>query len=109
MKPASAAAERLHASFRLTRYVTPSGRCQIRGGQKGGLPVCDKNGLLANETVISAKAGGKTMTADVPMKLKHFAAQVATAPQSTMPFSHGVASGGQQSGMSAVTDAGSSD
>jgi len=44
------------------------------------------------------------MTADVPRKLKHLSAQVAMAPQSSMAFSHGLALGGQQSGMSSVME-----
>jgi hypothetical protein len=60
--------------------------------------------LAANDAVIVAKAEGNTMTADVPRKLKHLSAQVAMAPQSSMAFSHGLALGGQQSGMSSVME-----
>jgi hypothetical protein len=68
--------------------------------------------LLANEAVIFAKvAGNTTIEDDVPAKLKHVSAQIAIALQSYVAFSHGFALGGQQSGMSAITDisAGSSD
>jgi hypothetical protein len=40
---------------------------------------------------------------DVPAKLKHFSAQVAMLPQSSMAW-HGFALGGQQSCMSSVMD-----
>ena len=83
----------------------------MRGGRKGGLPVCEENGLPANEACIFAKVEGNTMIEDVPAKPKHFSAQVAMAAQSSMAFSHGSALGGQQSGMPSVTDmpAGSGD
>jgi hypothetical protein len=54
-----------------------------------------------------AEAEGNTTAASMPAKLKHFSAQVVMAPQSA--FSHGLNKGGQQSGMSSVTDAGSGD
>jgi hypothetical protein len=54
-----------------------------------------------------AEAEGNTTAASMPAKLKHFSAQVVMAPQSA--FSHGLNIGGQQSGMSSVTDAGSGD
>jgi hypothetical protein len=88
----AATAKRFHASFGLTRYVASSGRCQTRGGRKGGLPVCEENGLPAKNAAIFAQAEGKTMIEDnVPAKLKHFSAQVAMAVQSSMAFSHGFA------------------
>jgi hypothetical protein len=63
--------------------------------------------LLAKNVAIFAQAEGKTMIEDnVPAKLKHLSAQVAMAAQSSMTFSHGLALGGQQSGMSSITDAG---
>jgi hypothetical protein len=92
------------ASFPLTRDVTSSGRCQARGGRKGGLPVCEENELAANGIVMLAKAEGNTMTEDVPAKLKHLSAQVAMAAQSSMTFAHGSAFWGQQSGMSSIAD-----
>jgi hypothetical protein len=101
-----------HASFGLTRCVTSSGRCQTRGGRKGGLPVCEGNGLLAKSAAIFAQAEGKTMIEDnVPAKLKHLSTQVAMAAQSSMAFSHGLALGGQQSVISSIMDmsAGSAD
>src|SRR6266481_3318114 len=94
-----------HASLGLTRNVASSGRCQIRGGRKGGLPVCEENELVANDAVIFAEVDGNTIVEDdVPAKLKHFSAQVAMAAQSSMAFSHGLALWGQQSGMSSITD-----
>jgi hypothetical protein len=79
------------ASFAFTRDVTSSGRCQARGGRKGGLPVCEENGLAANGIVMLAKVEGNSMIEDVPTKLKHLTAQVAMVPQSSMAFSHGFA------------------
>jgi len=80
------------ASFPLTRDVTSSGRCQIRGGRKGGLPVCEENGLAASGIIMLAKGEGNTMIdEDATAKLKHFSAQVAMAAQSSMAFSHGFA------------------
>src|SRR5260370_8057720 len=102
----------LRASFGLTRVVACSGRCQTRGGRKGGLLVCEENGLLAKNAAIFAQAEGKTMVEDnVPTKLKHFSTQVAMAAQSSMAFSHGLASCGQQSVISSIMDmsAGSGD
>ena len=88
----TATAKRFHASFRLTRYVTSSGRCQTRGGRKGGLPSCEEKGLLTNDAVILAEVEGNTILDDnVPVKLKHFSAQVAMLAQSSMAFSHGFA------------------
>jgi hypothetical protein len=86
------------------RHVTSAGRCQARGGRKGGLLACEENGLAANGAVISAKVEANMMTADVPTKPKHLSAQVAMAPQPSMAFSHGSALGGQQSGMSSIMD-----
>ncbi len=94
-----------HASLGLTRNVASSGRCQIRGGRKGGLPVCEENELVANDAVIFAEVDGNTIVEDdVPAKLKHFSAQVAMVPQSSMAFSHGLALWGQQSDISSVID-----
>jgi hypothetical protein len=93
------------ASFPLTRAVTSLGGCQIRGGRKGGLPVCEANGLAASGIVRLAKVEGNTMIGNaVPAKLQHLSAQVAMAAQSSMAFSHGFALWGQQSGMSSITD-----
>ena len=93
------------ASFPLTRDVTSSGRCQIRGGRKGGLPVCEANGLAANGIVMLAKGERNTMIDDAAAaKLQHFSAQVAMAAQSSMAFAHGSAIWGQQSGMSSIAD-----
>jgi hypothetical protein len=101
----TATAKRFHASFRLTRYVASSGRCQTRGGRKGGLPVCEENGLLAKNDAIFAPAEGKTMIEDdVPAKLKHLSTQVAMVAQSSMAFSHGFALCGQQSVISSIMD-----
>jgi hypothetical protein len=70
------------ANFPLTRDVTSSGGCQIRGGRKGGLPVCEANGLAASGIVMLAKVEGNTMIDDaVATKLKHFSAQVAMLAQ----------------------------
>ena len=92
------------ASLGLTRNVASSGRCQIRGGRKGGLPVCEENELVANDAVIFAEVDGNTIVEDdVPVKLKHFSAQVAMVAQSSIAFSHGFALWGQQS-MSSVMD-----
>jgi hypothetical protein len=77
----------------------------MRGGRKGGLPVCEANGLAGNGIVILAKVEGNTMIdAAAPAKLKHLSAQVAMAAQSSMAFAHGSAFGGQQSGMSSIAD-----
>src|SRR5262249_9922826 len=92
------------ANFPLTRDVTSSGRCQIRGGRKGGLPVCEESGLAADGIVMLAKVEGNTTIEDVPTKLKHFSAHVAMVPQLSMAFSHGSAFCGQQSGMSSIAD-----
>jgi hypothetical protein len=62
-----------------------------------------------NEMVSVAEAEGNTTAASMPAKLKHFSAQVAMAPQSSIAFSHGPTIRGQQSGISSVTDAGSGD
>ena len=94
-----------HASFRLTRDVAFSGRCQTRGGRKGGAPVCEENGLCVQGVVIFAKLAGNVMIDDdVPAKLKHFSAQVAMVPQWSMAGPHGFALGGQQSCMSSIAD-----
>jgi hypothetical protein len=60
--------------------------------------------LPANESVIFAEVEGNTIIEDVPAKLKHFSAQVAMVPQSSMAFSHGLVLWGQQSDMSSVID-----
>jgi hypothetical protein len=68
--------------------------------------------LAASGIVMLAKAEGNTMIDDaMPAKLKHFSAHVAMLPQLSMAFSHGLALGGQQSGMPSITDmsAGSGD
>ena len=76
----------------------------MRGGRKGGLPICDENGLLPNKGVIFAKVAGNAMVDDdVAAKPKHFSAQVAMVPQSSMALSHGFAFG-QQSCMSSIAD-----
>ena len=106
-----ATAKRLSREL-LGSRVTSSGRCQIRGGRKGGLLVCEENELLAKNAAIFAQAEGKTMVEDnVPTKLKHFSTQVAMAAQSSMAFSHGFALCGQQSVISSIMDmsAGSGD
>jgi hypothetical protein len=60
--------------------------------------------LLANGVAIFAKVEGNTMIEDdAPAKLKHFSAQVAMVPQSSMALSHGFAFG-QQSSMSSIAD-----
>ena len=83
----AATAKRVHASLGLTRNVASSGRCQTRGGRKGGLPACEENGLLANVAVIFAEVEGNTIVADdVTAKLKHFSAQVAMVAQSSHGF-----------------------
>jgi hypothetical protein len=108
----AATTKRFHASFGLTRDVASSGRCQIRGGLKGGLPVCEENGLAANKAVIFAKVEGNTIfDDDVPVKLKHLSTQVAMAAQSSMAFSHGFPLCGQHSVISSIMDmsAGSGD
>jgi hypothetical protein len=69
------------------------------------VPICEENGLRSKGAIIFAKvAGNTTVEKDVPAKLKHFSAQVAMLPQSSMAWSHGFAMGGQQSGMSSVID-----
>ena len=76
----------------------------MRGGRKGGLPVCDENGLPPNKGVIFAKVAENAIVDDnVAAKLKHFSAQVAMVPQSSMALSHGFAFG-QQSCMSSIAD-----
>jgi hypothetical protein len=88
----AATAKRVHVSLRLRRNVASSAKCQIRGGRKGGLLACEENGLPANDAVIFAKIEGNTTFDDnVPVKLKHFSAQVAMAAQSSMALSHGFA------------------
>jgi hypothetical protein len=48
--------------------------------------------LLANDAIIFAEIEGNTIVDDeVPVKPKHFSAQVAMAAQSFMAFSHGLA------------------
>jgi hypothetical protein len=48
--------------------------------------------LLTNDVVIFVEVEGKTIVDDdVPVKLKHFRAQVAMVAQSSMAFSHGFA------------------
>jgi hypothetical protein len=55
------------------------------------VPVCEENGLTADDAVTFAKVEGNMMIEDsVPTKLKHFSAQVAMVPQSS-PLSHGFA------------------
>src|SRR5262245_18345503 len=82
---------------------TSAGRCQIRGGRKGGLPGSEANGLAANGIARLAKAEGNTMIDDAaPAKLKHFSAHVAMLAQSSMAFAHGSTFWGQQSGMSCI-------
>jgi hypothetical protein len=55
------------------------------------VPVCEENGLTANDAVIFAKVEGNTKIEDgVPATLKHFSAQVAMVPQSSA-LSHGFA------------------
>jgi hypothetical protein len=76
----------------------------MRGGRKGGLPACEENGSPVNEAGSFAKVEGNTMIEDAPAKPKHFSAQVAMVPQSSMAFSQGLALCGQQSGMSPITD-----
>jgi hypothetical protein len=100
----AAAAERISRELVSTRDVTLSGRCQARGGRNGGLPVCDERALASKEAAIFIKVEGNTMIEDVPTKPKHFTAQVAMLAQWSMPFSHGLALWGQQSGMSSVME-----
>jgi hypothetical protein len=60
--------------------------------------------LVANDAVIFAEVDGNSIVEDdVPVKLKHFSAQVAMVAQSSIAFSHGFALWGQQS-MSSVMD-----
>ena len=88
----------------LTLELASSGRCQARGGRKGGLPVCEANGLKTKVVTIFAKFKGNTMADDdVPAKLKHFSAQAAIVPQSSA-LSHGFDLWGQQSCISSIAD-----
>src|SRR5262249_33802056 len=96
---------RTHVALALCARATftSAGRCQIRGGRKGGLPGSEANGLAANGIARLAKAEGNTMIDDAaPAKLKHFSAHVAMLAQSSMAFAHGSPFWGQQSGMSCI-------
>jgi hypothetical protein len=76
----------------------------MRGGRKGGLPVCEYNGLLAKEKSRSPNNNGKKTSDDVPAMPKQFIGQAAIdEQQSSMVFSEGGFLWGQQS-MSSMED-----
>jgi hypothetical protein len=78
----------------------------MRGGRKGGLPVCERNGLLAKEKDRTPTSNGKTISDDVPAMPKQFIGQVAMDEQQpSMAFSDdGTFLWGQQSMSSMVDD-----
>jgi len=87
-----------NATHRLTqcRAGTSSMRYQTQGGRKGGLLDCERKTWLTSVGIVSARISGK-LRADKAgtKKLQH------TEAQGAMDFalSHGVAPGGQQSGI----------
>jgi hypothetical protein len=86
--------------------VTPAvWRCQLRGGRKGGLPVWEWKSPLSNSGITLASVSGNDSGDDAPVEqLKHFNAQVAMVPQSSMALSQGLAAGGQHSCIGSVAD-----
>jgi hypothetical protein len=88
----------LSASESSRRRHLLSGRCQTRGGRKGGLPVWEWKSLLSNGDITPASSSGNDSGDEATVdELKHFMAQVAMVPQSSMALSQGLAAGGQQS------------
>jgi hypothetical protein len=76
----------------------------MRGGRKGGLPICERNKWLSNGGATLATIDGNTTgETDAPAMLKHFSAQTAMEPQSVIPLSQGLAWRGQQT-MSSIAD-----
>jgi hypothetical protein len=86
--------------------VTPAvWRRQMRGGQKGGLPVWEWKSPPSNSGITLASASGNDSSDEAPVEqLKHFNAQVAMVRQSSMALSQGLAAGGQQSCIGSVPD-----
>jgi hypothetical protein len=70
----------------------------MRGGRKGGLPICERNELLSNcGLTLAAIDRNATIEEDAPEKPKHLRAQAAIEVQPPIALSQGLVSGGQQS------------
>ena len=70
----------------------------MRGGRKGGLPVCECNVLLAKKKGRSPASNGKMINDDVPAMPKQFIGQVAMDEQQpSVAFSEDGFLWGQQS------------
>jgi hypothetical protein len=65
--------------------LTPSSlavwESQMRGGRKGGLPICECNGLLAKEKGTLPSSNGKTTNDDVAISPRQFIGHVAIDEQ----------------------------
>jgi hypothetical protein len=92
------------ASAGLTPITFTVQESQRRGGRKGGLPVCECNGLLANAKGRLPRRNGKRINEAVAGRPKQFIGQVAmNEQQSSMGFSEDGLLWGQQS-MSSIED-----
>jgi hypothetical protein len=92
------------ASAGLTPMAVPVSGSQMRGGRKGGLPVCECNGLLAKDKGTLPSNNGKKVNDDVPVKPKQFIGHVAMdEQQSGTVCSLGAFLWGQQS-MSSIAE-----
>src|SRR5437764_372187 len=92
------------ASFRLTRNGTSSGRCQTRGGRKGGVPGRERYELLAREgAMLEIRRGKRKAEEEAAETPKQLSAQTPIDPQSAIDLSHGLARG-QQSDISSPAD-----
>ena len=100
----SACPHKRSASAGLTPMTLPVSGSQTRGGRKGGLPVCECNGLLAKDMGMLPSSNGKIIKKGVPTKPKQFVEHVAMdEQQSPMAFSECNFLCGQQS-MSSIAD-----
>jgi hypothetical protein len=82
----------------LTTMAFPVSGSQTRGGRKGGLPICECNGLLAKGKDRSPSSNGKTSNEDVAAMPKQFIGQVAMDEQQpSMAFCEDGFLWGQQS------------
>src|SRR5262249_2575293 len=91
-------------SVGLTAMLFSVSGSQTRGGRKGGLPVCECNGLLAKERERSPNSNGKTINEYVYARPKQCIGQGAiNEQQPSIAFSAGSFLLGQQS-MSSIED-----